>query len=284
MREQCTRLSELRSQHRAMQIALPEAVREAARAQLAALRRLAPNVYRSLDVRDGAIVGILDPVAIEHEDVEVDVGIFEVRIDLASGEVSIRNTTHVVNQIHHPHVRAPHDICWGNIRGAILKLSAQREWAALLIATQRFLASYAEGDSYQPLSAWDPDHADDDGDDESEDYEDDDEDPGTETCSLCLDAAATDDVTWVQDEPVCLTCYATGVFTGTTCRRQLMTRERTSEGAECRVCSSAACFTCPACRSVKPVAERSDAGACAACMAAGVGCVSPTVVEQEVAS
>lgn len=281
MREQCTRLFDLRCRHRAMQVALPEAVRQAAREQHAAFRRLVPNTYRSIEIKDGVLVGVLGPVVIEHDDDEIEVGTFEVRIDLANGEISIHNTTRVVNGIHHPHVRSPQDICWGNIRSAVLRNASEREWTGVLVAVYRFLGSYAEGDAYQPLSAWDPNHSEDD-----EEYDDEsDEESEVETCTMCLEETDSSEITWVRDEAVCLECIERGdVFRCARCHGQFTSREQARESTQCTGCWEAQHFTCPSCSQVRPLSERAESGACSACVASGGWRIPAAAAVQEVAS
>ncbi len=284
MSEQFTRLFDLRSRQRAMQIALPEAVRQAARQQHESVQRLVPGLYQRVDLKDSLLVAHLGPVTIEHEGDEVEVGSFDVSIHLESAEITIRNTTNVANGVHHPHVRSPRpeDICWGSLRPAATRLLAEREWAGLLVAAHRLLISYAEGDAYQPLSAWDPDHSDDETSDD--DYDEEEDSPGRETCSLCLEETASDEVTWVSEEAVCLGCYESGTFRCAGCQRQFTSRQQARESTQCTGCWEASHFTCPACREVKAVSERAATGACTTCMDSGGWRVAAAQAPQEVAS
>lgn len=238
LREQLTKLDDLRRQHRALQIALAEGVRQSAQAQHEALRRLVPGTYSSIELKDSRIVGVIGPIVLEDDDGEVEVGTFEVSLVLDTAQVEIRNTTNVVNGIHHPHVRGPQDLCLGNIRTAVTRLVAEREWASLLVVIARFLNSYTENDVYQKLSAWSPDRSDDDDDE----YDGDDEDADDESveCSICLEQVASDDITHVQDQPVCLACYDRDTIACGGCSTRTLSRNIARESMRCRTCVPAA--------------------------------------------
>jgi hypothetical protein len=232
LREQVVRLNDLRRQHRALRIALPEAVRQAAGEQHEALRRLVPRLYRAVQFRDSAIVGVIGPIVLEDEESDVEVGSFEVTIALDSGQLAIRNMTRVVNGIHHPHVRSPQDICLGNVRPGVTRLLAEREWAGLLSVIAQFLHSYAENDAYQKLAAWDPDRSDDDEDDSH----DEDSDDQSLECAICLENVASDEVTTVQSEAVCLACYERDTVACGGCSTRILSRNIARESMRCRTC------------------------------------------------
>lgn len=230
LREQVTKLDDLRRQHRALQIALSEGVRQSAEAQHQALRRLVPGTYRSIELLDSRIVGVIGPVVLEDDDGEVEVGTFQVSIILDTAQVEIRNTTNVRNGIHHPHCRGPQEICWGSVRIGVTRLIAEREWAGLLVVIARFLNSYTENDAYQKLAAWDPDRSE----DEDDEY-DDSEDESVE-CGICLEHVASDEVTHVQDEPVCLACYERDTIACGGCATRTLSRNIARESMRCRTC------------------------------------------------
>ncbi len=231
LREQVTKLDDLRRQHRALQLALSEGVRQSAEAQHQALRRLVPGTYRSIELKDSRIVGVIGPIVLEDDDGEVEVGTFQVSIALDTAQVEIRNTTNVRNGIHHPHCRGPQEICWGSIRVGVTRLMAEREWAGLLVVIGRFLNSYTENDAYQKLAAWDPERSEDDDDE----YDDDSEDESVE-CSICLEHVASDEITHVQDEPVCLACYERDTIACGGCSTRTLSRNIARESLRCRTC------------------------------------------------
>lgn len=275
LREHILRLGDLRRQHRAASGVSREVVLEGARQQLVALRRLAPNTYSSVAIRAERIVGVIERISIDTDDSEVDVGRFEVTVDVVSAEISIRNLTNAVDGIQHPHVRSPGDICWGNIRPGIVRLLAEREWAGLFTVIHRFLHSYAPNDAYIKAEAFDPDMRD------SEDEEDDEEDSNELTCDLCGDNVAHEDATTVRGTLVCPDCVERDTFTCAGCRVVFTSREQARASLQCTSCWDRSHFTCVACHEVKALAERQDMGTCLACheSGAGRGSDAPAIVE-----
>ena len=55
---------------------------------------------------------------------EIDVGEFEVNVDVVAGTLSISNRTNPVDGTHHPHVRSTTEPCWGNLHAGVTRLLA----------------------------------------------------------------------------------------------------------------------------------------------------------------
>lgn len=233
MRDLIQKTDDLRRQERALHVVGHASQRDAARQQWTAIRRLVPEVYRAVELRGTILVALTRIITIEHEDVSVDVGEFEINVDVVAGELSVRNRTNTVEGgAHHPHVREPGSPCWGNLHAGVTRLLAEREWAGLLAVVHRFLHAYNDRDAYVKLEAWDPNHHDSD----DEDYDDEDAEDETVECSICFEQTASDEITHVQDEPVCLACWERDTHACGGCSGRFLSRNLAPESLRCRRC------------------------------------------------
>ena len=96
----------------------------------------------------------------------------------------------------------------------------------------RFLKSYAESDAYQKLAAWDPDRSNEDEDE----YDDEDSDDDSVECIICLEHVASDEITSVQDGPVCLACFERDTVACGGCSTRTLSRNIARESMRCRTC------------------------------------------------
>jgi hypothetical protein len=235
MRELVQKTDDMRRQQRALHLVGYDSLREAARQQWLALRRLVPATYRSIELRGTGLVAHSHEITIEGDDTSVEVGAFEIAIDVAVGTLSITNRTNPRDGAQHPHVRSPSEPCWGNLQPGVVRLLAEREWAGLLTVTDRFLHAYNDRDAFVKLEIWDPDHHDSD----DEDYDDDESDDDTVECTICLERVDSGDITHVRDEPVCLGCYERDTFVCAGCSARFPSRAQARESLRCTGCARA---------------------------------------------
>lgn len=235
LRELVTKNEDLRRQERAMRSVSTEALLENARAQLVSVRRLVPATYRSIDLQGSQLIGRTHAILIDDGETEVDVGEFDVAIDLEHGEVSIRNVTRAVDGVQHPHVRTPTEPCFGNLKPGIVRLLAAREWSGVLTVVHRFLGSVNSRDTYLALSHW----GENDTESDDEEHYDDENDESIE-CGLCGESVASDEVTDIEGStPCCLSCYDSRTLACADCSARIVRNGGVASGARCRCCASA---------------------------------------------
>jgi hypothetical protein len=236
MRDLVQKTDDLRRQERALHLVGNSSLRDDAKQQWSAIRRLVPEVYRSVELQGSTLLARTYEITIEHDEMSVDVGEFEISIDVVGGSLSITNRTNPVGGVHHPHVRSPTEPCWGNIHASVTRLAAEREWAGLLAVIKRFLEAYNDRDSYVRLDAWDPTHHDSDDDD----YDDDDSEDETVECTLCLEQTASDEITHVGPtaDAVCLGCFERDTFVCGGCTGRFTSRNQARESLRCTGCAT----------------------------------------------
>lgn len=232
MRDLVQKTDDIRRQERALQLVAHASLRDLARHQWAALRRLVPETYRVIELRGTTLVALTYEVVIEHDEMSFDIGEFEVDVDVVAGTFTITNRTNPRQNVQHPHVRSASEPCTGNLHAGLTRLLAEREWAGLLTVLHRFIHSYNERDAYLKVEAWGQDHEETD----DEDYDDDDSDNETVECSLCAEHVDSSEITDVQDEPVCMACYERDTMVCVGCSTRILSRNVVRESFRCRTC------------------------------------------------
>jgi hypothetical protein len=99
------------------------------------------------------------PVQIQYNGYVVDMGRYDVEIDLDYGVAEIdgmriRGENHVEDNCH-PHVSTDDVPCWGNLDDQVVALLAVQGWPGLVSATLALLSTYNPDSAYVPLSYWD---------------------------------------------------------------------------------------------------------------------------------
>jgi hypothetical protein len=120
------------------------------------LMKLVPNLYNSICVEDGVLIARTHFIDIRHNNFLYEIGEFEVRIVLATGELVISNQTNKVHGYDHPHIDSG-AACLGNIGRGIIRMLAEFELFGALQVIHTFLNSYNSESPYKKIEYWDPD-------------------------------------------------------------------------------------------------------------------------------
>jgi hypothetical protein len=119
------------------------------------LRHLIPNYYASYRIDDGKLIAKTHEVSIPYDGCTYDIGVFEVKITLATGDLEIANLTHEVDGYEHPHISGGRP-CLGNIGKGVIRMLAEFELFGALQMIHSFLHSYNEDSPYHKIEHWDP--------------------------------------------------------------------------------------------------------------------------------
>lgn len=130
---------------------------ELAKAEFRALAKMVPDPVASLDFDHSRLVVVLQPITIEYDGVDYEMGRFTLQISTDT----VRIWADRGLRYPHPHVSSDAIPCWGNLGPSIAKLLGERQYAALVAACVEFLKSYNERDAYRRIEVWDPDWSED---------------------------------------------------------------------------------------------------------------------------
>ena len=124
-----------------------------------ALQHLIPNYYEGIRIDEGTLIAKTHEVSIAYCGCSYDMGVFEVKITLATGDLEIANLTHKVDGYQHPHISDGRP-CLGNIGKGVIRMLAEFELFGALQMIHSFLHSYNEDSPYHSIEHWDPNHED----------------------------------------------------------------------------------------------------------------------------
>jgi hypothetical protein len=128
--------------------------------EFAYLHRLTENLYVSIRVDGENIIAKSHNVSINYEGYEYDIGEFEIKIDLRTGDLDIKNLTHEVEDYDHPHI-SDGKPCLGNIGNGVIRMLTEFELFGALQIIHKFLHSYNPSSPYLKIEHWDPNYEDD---------------------------------------------------------------------------------------------------------------------------
>ena len=128
--------------------------------EFAYLHRLTDSLYKSIRVDGEKLIATTADVSINYEGSTYDIGEFEVKIDLPTGDLDIKNLTHEVDGYEHPHISGGKP-CLGNIGNGVIRMLAEFELFGALQIIHKFLHSYNSQSPYHKIEHWDPDYVDD---------------------------------------------------------------------------------------------------------------------------
>ena len=123
------------------------------------LQHLIPNYYEGFRIDDGKLIAKTHEVSISYDGCSYDIGVFEVKITLATGDLEIANLTHEVDGYEHPHISGGRP-CLGNIGKGVIRMLAEFELFGALQMIHSFLHSYNEDSPYHKIEHWSPDYED----------------------------------------------------------------------------------------------------------------------------
>ncbi len=129
--------------------------------EFVSLKNLVPNLYRKIFVDGDNLVALTHKVQIIHDGKRHEIGEFEVRITLHSGDLNIKNLNGRTEDCDHPHVQEGKP-CLGNIGPGVIKMIAEFELFGTLQMLHSFLHSYNEDSPYVKIERWDPDYVEED--------------------------------------------------------------------------------------------------------------------------
>ncbi len=123
------------------------------------LQRLTENLYESIRIDGDKLIAKTSEVSINYDGSSYEIGEFEVRIDLPSGDLDIQNLTHEVDGYQHPHI-SDGKPCLGNIGSGVIRMLAEFELFGALQIIHKFLHSYNPHSPFHKIEYWNPDHED----------------------------------------------------------------------------------------------------------------------------
>jgi hypothetical protein len=123
------------------------------------LLKLIPNFYARIVLDGEFLVAETYPVEIRFSRTTYDIGEFQIRIKLSTGDLAIKNTTHQIDGYDHPHI-SDEAACLGNIGPGVIKMLAEFELFGALQMIHSFLHSYNPSSPYKKIEFWDPEHED----------------------------------------------------------------------------------------------------------------------------
>ena len=109
--------------------------------EFAYLHRLTENLYKSIRVDGEKLIAKTSEVSISFDGSSYDIGEFEIKIDLPTGDLDIKNLTHEVDGYDHPHI-SDGKPCLGNIGSGVIRMLAEFELFGALQIIHKFLHSY----------------------------------------------------------------------------------------------------------------------------------------------
>jgi hypothetical protein len=124
------------------------------------LQRLTDNLYQSIRVDGEKLIAKTYEVSINYDGSSYEIGEFEIKIDLPTGDLDIKNLTHEVDGYEHPHISGGKP-CLGNIGNGVIRMLAEFELFGALQIIHRFLHSYNPDSPYHKIEHWNPDFEDD---------------------------------------------------------------------------------------------------------------------------
>jgi hypothetical protein len=124
------------------------------------LHRLTESLYESIRVDGEKLIAKTSEVSINYDGSSYEIGIFEVKIDLPTGDLDIQNLTHKVAGYQHPHI-SDGKPCLGNIGSGVIRMLAEFELFGALQIIHKFLHSYNSQSPYHKIEHWNPDYVDD---------------------------------------------------------------------------------------------------------------------------
>jgi len=130
-----------------------------AQREFAYLHRLTENLYVSIRVDGEKIIAKTSEVSISFDGSTYDIGEFEIKIDLPTGDLDIKNLTHEVDGYDHPHI-SDGKPCLGNIGNGVIRMLTEFELFGALQIIHKFLHSYNSSSPFLKIEHWDPDYED----------------------------------------------------------------------------------------------------------------------------
>lgn len=124
-----------------------------AKTEFKALTKMVPRVAKSILVEPTRLVVVLQPLTLEYDDTEYDLGVMTLHISVDNVRIYSDNG----HEYPHPHVSSEGIPCWGNLGSVIAKALGEREYVGLVVAIIEFLKSYNPRDAYRSIDLWDPD-------------------------------------------------------------------------------------------------------------------------------
>ncbi len=121
------------------------------------LMKLVPNLYRSITVTTGELIAETHEVRITYLSQTYEIGEFEVRITLATGNLTIANKTRQIDGSDHPHIQ-DESACLGNIGKGVIRMISEFELFGALQMIHTFLHSYNPDSAFLKIEHWDPEY------------------------------------------------------------------------------------------------------------------------------
>ena len=133
-----------------MQMLDPDEVQSEVRSQFTYLRRLTDSgLYAEFRVKLGRLLGLTEPVVVEHKGKKYDLGQYVVQID-KSGTIEVEHFKR--RDPPHPHLSGSASRpCFGNISQDLPKLVGMERYGLVFQMVHEWLASYNEKDKYHPI-------------------------------------------------------------------------------------------------------------------------------------
>ncbi len=124
------------------------------------LIRMVPRVLSGVSYTPGSLKVITNPIAIDYEGMEYEMGQYLIIIEFGAPELRIRNLYSSAMEFPHPHVNTDGVPCLGNLAPGINKLLTESDYLGLVEVLLQFLNSYNEDNPYLKIEHWDPDYHD----------------------------------------------------------------------------------------------------------------------------
>ena len=206
VRSQYRRLAEVRQDIDLLESHTLSAWKRAASRDIEKLRGMVPRAIQRIRMDDQKLAVTTNPVTVEYDDYDYELGRFEIRIDIPGRQLRVHGLDQEVGGYSHPHISTDGMCCLGNYGSLIADCLAQQDHLGLVVGMLEFLASYNPSSPYQDLRRWDPDWSDDDKWDSC--YE----DSGPRECVTCGEDGcphhddASDRCWEISDYTTCIEC------------------------------------------------------------------------------
>jgi len=161
---------------------------EMAKKEWEEVMKLTPHMYTDVMINEsGVLVAITQPVTINYDDWDFDMGEYIVQINMVTGELNIVSANGGDHNGHdHPHISSGKP-CLGNIAEDLAKMIGEHQVTASLILINEYLHSVNEEGWYVSISGWDNEYEEHDNDDEDNEYDNCYENASAEQCLGCSD-------------------------------------------------------------------------------------------------
>ena len=131
--------------------------KRAARRDMEKLLAMVPRALQRVRLDGERLVVTTNPVTVEYDDYDYELGRFEIRIDIPARQLKVHGLDQELNSYAHPHIHFDGTCCLGNYGSLVADCLARQDHLGLVVGMLEFLSAYNSSSPYQDLRRWNPD-------------------------------------------------------------------------------------------------------------------------------